>query len=698
MNRDDLTEATRRAVLKGVAGALGVAATGTASAHPGAGDHGEEGHEHPAEDAAGATQVGYHSLGGVGSTSASGQPEDPHYGGISEMKVQDDLAFVAILSSKDPTYDRGMAILDVSDYTRAESKAELAAAEPVVLSFLPNENNATSIMDVKLSSDGNYAFLAKQPIAATFRDEELLTDPGNAGNAPEAGALYAVDVSDPRAPEIVGRWDAWGLGPHNSDHLRIGGTDYVFAVKGPIGSNAGIYVLRFDRSSGTLTPVNYWTEDTNAATGEFGDPSDDQDATNGYELYMHDIRVERDPQTGHPLAYAANFHYGGLVLDVADPTDIAELGRFEMYRSHEIWPITVTAPDGPRRMFVTGQENPSSEWSENIDNESGWLYLVDAQELSPGEQEESIYLGKASTRDDFDPSSDEPELAKWALSDDVEFENYTLSLHNVEPFEVEIDGQPRQFVAAGHYHGGVRVLEFTEAVGWDVKGPGPRYLDAGIREVDGSPPANGEEDGMGEVAYFRSHEEGVPTEAKMSGLTEATPDFWCGVQQNGVVFASGINTGVYAFTVDPDRGKPGDSFARAPTAPDVPVGTDQPDDVQVTRRDAADAYTAGQTARFELSVTHDAAGPVRVYDRVSTSWDVFENSGDVEAVRDVGDGTLVDLGEVASGDTVTYFVDVGQETGTYTVGEVLYTADGYEFNSVAGTVDGNVIVGASTNL
>lgn len=713
--RDSLDQATRRAVLKGIAGTLGVALAGTASGHPGAGDHGPEGHDHPPEDAAGVGWRGYHSLGGVGGESWAGDPQSPHYGGISELKVQDDLAFVGILSSRNPTYDRGLAILDVSQYTRADSKDELENAQMFLLSFVPNENNATSVMDVKLSNDGNYAFISKQPIAVLFGDHEARTDPDDAGNSPESGALQAVDVSDPGNPEVVGRWDAWGLGPHNSDHLRIGGTDYVFAVKGSIGSNAGIYVVRFDRTTGNMTLVNYWLDGRNLAAGEVADPRKGQYATRGYDYYVHDIRVERDPQTGWPLAYVANLNDGAYVLDASDPMDMQALGHFEMYRAHEIWPITVTGPDGPRRMFVSGQENPSSEWSDgfgshgqNIDGDTGWLYLVDAQAIDPGNQDEPVDLGTAAEHDSFDPETDAPALARWQLSNQVTFDNYTLSLHNVEPFEVEIPGDgidhPRQFVAAGHYHAGIRFLEFTEAVWGTVEGV--EYTDATTEAGDdvdpeehdhdddhaekydwGTPPANGDADGMGQVAYFRSHVEDYPEEAKMAALTAATPDFWCAVEENGVVFGSDINTGVYAVTLDADADIDPDV--------DVPVGSRTPVNVDVERVDAADAYTEGQTVRMQINV--DADESVHIRDRVPSEWEVH-GAGDEHVTYDGGDGTLVEFTGAVEAGSRTYFAEA-RETGADTIGPVEYSVDGGDtWRVVAGTLDTNVVVGVSTGL
>ena len=700
MPDSDIDDPTRRAILRGVAATLGVSVAGTAAGHPGAGDHDDARHPHPEIDQENVGWRGYHSLGGRGSESPYGDPENPHYGGVSEMKVQDDLAFVGVLSSQEPTPDRGLAILDVSQYTRADSKEELEDAEMFLLSYVPNENNAVSVMDVKLSDDGRYAFISKQPVAAVYEAVEVRTDPSNLGNSPEAGALQAVDVSDPANPEIVGRWDGWAFGPHNADHLRIGGTDYVFGVKGPIGENAGVYVVRFDRDTGNMALVNYWLDGENFGAGELDDPTKGQYPTSGYDYYVHDIRVERDPQTGWPVAYVAHLNNGAWVLDASDPRELRTLGTFDMYRSHEIWPLTVTDADGePRRVFVTGQENPSSDWQDelegvelgshgqNIDGDTGWLYLVDAQELDPGEQDGPVDLGTAEEHDSYDPDEDDPAAAKWQLSDDVEFENYTLSLHNVEPFEVEVPrgNSPnsrtdvRQFVAAGNYHAGIRLLEFTEVFRDDVD---VDYI-GNDNEAWGDPPSNGD-DGFGQVAYFRSHAKDVPEESKMETLSEATPNFWCAVEENGVVFGSGINTGAYAITLDD---------------PDVPVGRRVPVDIDVERAETTSVFLGGGTVAVELTV--DADEEVLIRDRAPAEWEVYDY-GDEHVASDVGDGTLVEFAApVEPGDdepSRTYYAGVGED-GTATVGPVEYSVDGGDsWRVVAGTVDSSLVVGDETPL
>lgn len=110
----------------------------------------------------------YHCLGGVGSESVSSDASDPQYGGIFEFRPADDTTVISVFSSRDPTPQRGLVVLDVSDFTCAESKAELGNAGITVLSFVRNDNGAAAWIDAKISDDGKYAFVSQQPYSAAF--------------------------------------------------------------------------------------------------------------------------------------------------------------------------------------------------------------------------------------------------------------------------------------------------------------------------------------------------------------------------------------------------------------------------------------------------------------------------------------------------------------------------------------------------
>ena len=490
---------SRRSVLLGSVGLTGlVASTGLGSAHPGAGDHGD--HEH--DRAVSTEQVGYHSLGGIGSESFSGDPDEPHYGALSELRVQGDLAFVSLFSSRDPTNDRGLAILDISEYRAARNKREVKDAEMTVLSFLRNDNPASAMMDVKVSDDAKYAFVSKQPLTQLFGEAGPTPNTKNSSTSPSAAAVQAIDVSDPGNPQLVASYDAWAVGPHNSEYHQIGGREYVFSMNGPNSATGGVYVLEFDRDAGTLTLVNYYTS-----------------GPTGNTFYYHDLVIEDDPRTGKPYGYLANMGDGARVLDVSDPTAITELGVFDMTRAHYVEPAP-TLIDG-KRVFIAGHEFGSDN-----DGYTGFCYLVDADPIDEYDGE-SVDLGSASAFDE--PASAGGELDKWVYATDEEFDNYTLSPHN---FDITAEGD----VHLGHYHAGIRYLKIH-------------------------PPANGATDGwsLEETGFFRSHEE-VPQESRAEPLTDAVaslssaaPYFWTAVETNGVSFASCINTGVYAVTHDDIR-------------------------------------------------------------------------------------------------------------------------------------------------
>lgn len=704
----DLSEPTRRAILKGVGSTLGVAATGgVAGGHPESGDHGNEDHDHVATDDFRMTNVGYHSLGGLGSESVSGSPDDPHYGGVSELRVKGDIAAVGLLSSKSPTLDRGIAVLDVSAYTRARSREELERAEMSVLSFVPNENGGASVMDVKFSGDGSYLFAAQQPVAGVFaataeQVPEGRTEGESAANAEQAG-LLAIDVSTPGDPEVVGRVE-YDFGMHNCYHHRINGEDYVFGVAGPLGEPAGVYVHRLDRSTGGMERVNFWTFNTEARQGEFGNPAAYANATDN-EYYAHDVTVIDDPVTGDPYAYLANWgtghdsgdsESGARVLDVSDPTDIEELGVFTMERAHTIEPLRRTL-DG-KRLFVVGQENPdpdsdTGDGSEEYGNETGhtgFYYLVDATGV-----ENSGELGTASLDDQESTAGDE--LAKWVWRENAAFDAFTYSAHNIDTFRTEIGGDTRAFVTTGHYHAGTRILEIGHpsgpAVAEEDRDPEAAPYDEepsddAARPVsEGGNPSGSNGWTLAEAAWSRTHFE-TPEDAKFTSLSSATPYRWCAVEENGVVFSSDISTGIYAMRLED---------------PANPVGTRTVVDPKIDLIDDGTVFTGGQTNRLDLDVSTEAAAEVRL--NLPKLWDPV--AGDDYTVREVGDNTIVEFDDPVDGDELrTVFVEVPEAgTGTaYTVGPAEVTpdvgkgADQQVWTAVPETEDTDFVAGVSAGF
>ncbi|MFC7215219.1 hypothetical protein ACFQO4_14170 [Saliphagus sp. GCM10025334] len=688
--RDTLESETRRAVLRAAAGAMGVAAVGgTAGAHKEStnGGTGEQFDGEQRDAAANTAVVGYHSAGGVGPASLSGQPADPHYGGFSEFRVHDDLAFASVFSSRDETPDRGLAIFDVSDFTRAESRDDLETAEIGCLAFYRNENDAAAVMDVKLSDDGQYAFCSKQPVNALFDESDGSTGTDDHDGGADGAALEVVDVSDPGNPELVTQTtlSVWVLGPHNAWYHQIGGREYVFTAHGEDGVTGGINVFEFDRDLGTIEHVNWWNYDS-----ELGEP---ETGTEGGAYYTHDVVVQDDPRYGIPVLYDANWNAGVRILDASDPTDLEELGVFEMDRAHHAVPAPTLL--GGKRVFVAGHETPASHEDQGYvrtDGESGHYYLVDADPLDAviDGDADPVYLGISTTllEDGVEPASREAfdmygdaveddgpttELDHWILFESTDqtfeetsgfeheaadddwtyegFDDFNLSAHN---FDIDTDGT----VVAGHYHAGTRFLQITDDFALE------------------------------ETGYSRVGPD-VPEDATLADLTTGTPFHWSAVIRNGVTFSGGINAGPQAIAHD-----------------GIEVGGDTPIDLEIDREADASLFTAGQTSQVRVHV--DADEPVRVRDRIPVDWEVVAGDVTVEVLD--GYRKVVTFDDTVEEGTLRYYVEVPDDaTDSYAVGPLEYarpiveadygggvSANNRLWRKANGEVDISTVVGLET--
>ena len=594
--RDDLTDATRRSVLKATAATLGVgAATGTASAHEWNTTTTQSGNpnrkpEQVGESTENVEDVGYHSGGGRGSESGrNGQARNPHYGAFTEIRTHGDYAYVRMFSSRGDSEGRGMAIVDIGDYNRAETEAEVEDAEMRVVSFFRNTNAATAMMDLKVSDDGEYVFVGTQPITALFN--ETPTSPGydtddSSTSGANSGGVLAIDVSDPFDPSLVDAEETFTTGIHNLFHHRIGGDEYVFACKDiELDGTAGVYVFQFERGAGQLALVNRWTATGgNNAQGELT-------PTGGMDFYCHDVEVQDDPVTGRPTVYVAYWNAGVRVLDATDPTAMEEIGHFDMRQAHFVTP----APDlvNGKRVLVASHEEPSSgsdgsgsgDPAEGKTNpfSTGTVFIADADGIYDHVDDDGN-VGEASV-------TQIGELDNWTWQnaenidgkDDIEFANFELSPHNSDVSK-HPDGS--FWVHQAHYHGGIRYLRIVAGDDDGVTGPSG---ERDVSDVDWS---------LTEDGWTRP-EKGVPTESTMQGLSGVTPNVWGAVESNGVTFASDINQGVLA--------------ARNT---DIPLGGG-PAIAAVVPSDDGFAFTGGGTDQTDLELAHLARyDSVKLRDRL----------------------------------------------------------------------------------
>ncbi|WP_254837949.1 LVIVD repeat-containing protein [Natronomonas marina] len=654
----ELSGTTRRAVLKAVGASVAVGAAGTASAHEKWDSHPNdseiEGGSPSALDSpgntVGAQVMGYHSLGSVGSETTNGS-RNPHYGAQTEIRTRGDYAYVSFFSSDAPTPGRGMAIVDISSYNDAETDAEAEAANMSVLSFVRNNSTGTAVMDLKVSDDGDYVFLGTQPLTALFttgpNGEATDPTPNLDGNSfTEApGAVVAVDVSDKGNPETVGAFQVSGLGVHNLFHHRIGQEEYVFAIHDqPDGT--GMYVLRFDRTTGQLEPVNLWTLAGDARQGEYA----------GDTAYIHDVEVQDDPVTGTPTAYLGYWGQGLQVLDVSNPEDITQIGQFDMSACHFTSPAPTLyeTPGGEtKRVAVASQEIGSNG------TRTGRIHLVDVS---------GIYEADAEVMDVPDDLTVENGVAQLETFDtwewqnleedtdtpdaeEIQFGNFQLSPHNSD---VVIDQDGELWIHQSHYHGGIRYLK-------------------GVEEDDGTL-------GLTQEGFSRPVYD-TPKASRMQGLSEVVPNCWAAVESNGVTFASDINQGVHAVKAD------GIEYGGGPAV------------VDAVRSDDGSLFTGGQTDRIDIDVRFvERYDEVLVRDRLPASWDAYDD--DAYETYEEGAATYVEFDAAASGgDTLSYFADVGGGSDAARVGPVEVSTDGGEtWQALPGTFDTNFVVGAPTNL
>jgi hypothetical protein len=634
----------RRTFLKGLTGALALGGAGVASGHPRdlrhANDDGSHSiHQHGATRKT--TLRGFHSLGRFGSEDTGGDTEDPFHGPLSETWIDGDYVFVSYLSSREPTGNRGVAILDASDYLRADSRTELDDAEMSLVATIGNETEVGTGADVKVSDDGNYLFYSKQALGATYGEPASPSTQPQDAIGPSPAGIEAYDISDPGEPEYLGSAQGPHAGFHNCFTHRIGGDQYVFGVQGVVPGTAGVFIYRLDETTGQMEPVNVWTG-ANATQAGY-----DTDAAN---YYGHDFYMQRDPKNGRPVGYWSEWNNGVRVLDFSDPTDIVELGvgfieGGDEYpdqggAAHSAQPAPATI--GGNRVFIGSQELGSQS-----SGPSGFVQLFDA---------DGIFEDEGVTECE--------RLASWTLYDSVSFSGFTMGPHNSD---ITRDG----WITQSHYHAGVQYLkiqppEESSTGEWRIAG---RRVRGGPDElVSDDPDGDGDSIEESEVVepgvYYSDHLE-VPEESK--GLARVAPNFWSARESNGVTFAAGINTGLYAITAEP-----------------LEVGTRTPVDIDVSGPEDGSVFAAGQTGSVEFEVESDTEVLVRA--RLPSAFSVVD--GDAHTTTDVGDGQMVELVEPVSPEASAKTTSVSRSlsvqapslsnVGSYTFGQFEYSADGGE--------------------
>ncbi len=339
-------------------------------------------------------------------------------GQYNHVVLNGDLAYVSAYRVS-PSQEPGLIIVDVADPTN-----------PVVLGSVTNPD--TTPIDVFLSDDGRYAFLASHRL-----ENGVVALPSSCTGTPAMNVcapflpygVQIVDVQDPTNPQIVGSYTSAPAGAHTVKYHEIGGEGYVFiASYGFTSFNrivAGVEIARFveDPDGAHLEFVSRYT---------MGSPP-----TEG-RSFVHDMWVEEHPVTGDLLMYVSHWDSGVRVVDVSDPAMPREIAAWDDFDA-----------------AIYGNIHFARPYPELID---GVHITVAAPEYGSAE-----HAGKFWILDTTDPTAPKT-LGQWTVpGDPFSDSNYRYSPHN---FDFK-DG----LMVYAHYHGGVWVMDISDSANWSDPKP-----------------------------------------------------------------------------------------------------------------------------------------------------------------------------------------------------------------------------------
>lgn len=350
--------------------------------------------------------------------------------------------------------------------------------------------------DVKVSDDGDYAFLAVSNyfIRVSTTPERLQENAANAQKAAGylkdypygqlSAGIQVVDIRDKTAPKFVAFYPVHVVGVHMVAYHQINGKEYLFSAAVGTGATSAVPVVGPTHPGGIEYRVHIAEFQRDAAGGPRIVPVSDYKTSYG-PYAVHDVSVFDDPLTGKPFALVSYWDYGVHVLDVSDPAHpilVAVWDDFDSKMAGNIHTLNM-AMVGDRRIVTATEE--LFEQPESVAH----VYVLDATNL------EHVVL-----------------LSTITLPVETYVDGIRFSTHNHQL----VGG--RLYVA--WYHAGV----WTYDVSTDEKLLAP------------------------ELVGFYLPNENVTSTPEGADV----PDTWDVVVTNGVVWASDVNTGLIGLHFDGD--------------------------------------------------------------------------------------------------------------------------------------------------
>jgi hypothetical protein len=382
---------------------------------------------------------------------------------LGEMDVKKDVAAVSVIFP-----EGGLLLFDVSDPAKPKFKSwyRSTQCEGVVAA-----NNCGAFVD--LSPDGKTAFIAQQSLSFVPGADPDSADQGPAPTT--APGIEVVDISDlanPRRTQILPVLSQGGVHTARSHAIPKKGT-YVFGIANSQGApGAGVDISKLDENRKVLTPT---------ARIEIGE--------------IHDTFIQDDPIDKKTYLYiAGGYSKGLLVYDVSDPASPKQVAAWnltpECRRDWYSHTVDVAHRNGkrivtmPAELFVSTTDQPAADQAlgcgkvSGNGDQPGPLWIIDATDFSK--------LGQAGdTNEQLKAKSEQALISTWINPSRRPAGNLTFSPHNQQ-----IVGNR---IYLSHYHGGVFVLDATEA--FQGKAVRPRELGyivpSGERSNDEARPAAG---------------------------------------------------------------------------------------------------------------------------------------------------------------------------------------------------------------
>lgn len=256
--------------------------------------------------------------------------QETAYSYLGEIDTRAGLTAVAIVGQGSTP---GFVLVDTSDPSQPEVLGRAEAPQAYAV-------------DVKLTSDGQYALLATQQVTTGRVGGTPTADSLLDGTYTARNGIMIWDISDPTDPSMVAFQPVEAYGCHMLSIAEVDGQEWVYCI------NQSLTAFQFVRSpTADLVPAGtYWP---------FGQTGTETvaDKQNPTGVTPHDMTFQEDPVTGDPVLTVSHWDLGVAVLDVSMPSAPQELARWagdgaEHYQGY-VHSAQLTTVDDTRYLVVT---------------------------------------------------------------------------------------------------------------------------------------------------------------------------------------------------------------------------------------------------------------------------------------------------------------------------------------------------------